>query len=104
MTNDLTYLKIKVALAKLNINEKYIGCEYLARILLDMMNNEKADCYASAINMISAEFNIAKSSAKMSISSVLKNSKFFEIFPTLSNISTNKKLNALKNYIGEQLA
>lgn len=76
MNQNLLYLKIKVALAEMKINEVYNASEYLAQVILFLMVNhdDSKQCFKQAVDNAHITFNIAPSTITISIAKLLRNS------------------------------
>ena len=100
MNEKLILLKIRLELAKLQINESYRASNYLAEIILEMIlqGDDSKSCYLMASNKVEQKFNIAHSSVVLGISNLLRESKFAEN-EDFKNLNIYKKIRFVKNYI-----
>lgn len=100
MSEKLLLLKIKLALAKLKINESYRASNYLAEIILNLVvsGDDSRSGYTSAINVVKNKFSVAYNSIALGVSSLLRECELMQDCK-FEQLSFYKKIKYVKNYI-----
>ena len=102
------YLKIKMILTELNLDEKYIAFEYLTNIIMHYIitKDDSIANYKNAIKIIEEKFNVKYSRITIGVSNLLKGCNFNKIIDTQHlalSPSIHKKTVIIKNYILKNL-